>query len=72
MTIHDYLLRNFNLFRLEATYEIREDITDVLGRVGGVADADEVRVCGSARTGLVFWARPEQLQSVMLSFINGY
>ena len=42
LTIHDYLLRNFNLFRLEATYEIREDIADVLGRVGGVADSDEV------------------------------
>ncbi|GAA0161608.1 RNA helicase [Lithospermum erythrorhizon] len=26
LTLHDYLLRNFNLFRLESTYEIREDI----------------------------------------------
>ena len=34
LTFHDYLLRNFNLFRLEATYEIREDISDVIGRVG--------------------------------------
>lgn len=34
LTFHDYLLRNFNLFRLEATYEIREDISDVTGRVG--------------------------------------
>ena len=34
MTAHDYLLRNFNLFRLEATYEIREDIADVLQRIG--------------------------------------
>lgn len=33
LTAHDYLLRNFNLFRLEATYEIREDLTDVLSRV---------------------------------------
>lgn len=33
LTFHDYLLRNFNLFRLEATYEIREDISDVIGRV---------------------------------------
>ncbi len=23
LTLHDYLLRNFNLFRLEATYEVR-------------------------------------------------
>ena len=34
LTAHDYLLRNFSLFRLEATYEIREDIADVLARVG--------------------------------------
>ncbi|KAK7598066.1 hypothetical protein V9T40_006301 [Parthenolecanium corni] len=26
LTLHDYLLRNFNLFRLESTYEIRQDI----------------------------------------------
>ena len=36
LTCHDYLLRNFNLFRLEATYEIREDLADVLARVGPV------------------------------------
>jgi Intron-binding protein aquarius N-terminus len=30
LTFWDYLLRNFNLFRLEATYEIREDVTDNL------------------------------------------
>jgi len=41
LTIHDYLLRNFNLFRLEATYEIREDISDVLGRVGGTLEDDD-------------------------------
>lgn len=34
LTAHDYLLRNFSLFRLEATYEIREDLADVLSRVG--------------------------------------
>ena len=32
LTITDYLLRNFHLFRLEATYEIREDIADILPR----------------------------------------
>ena len=26
LTFHDYLLRNFHLFRLESTYEIRQDI----------------------------------------------
>jgi intron-binding protein aquarius len=30
LTFWDYLLRNFNLFRLEATYEIREDVNDTL------------------------------------------
>merc|ERR1719316_2120766 len=33
LTIHDYLLRNFNLFRLESTYEVREDIHDQLPRL---------------------------------------
>ncbi|XP_016335946.1 RNA helicase aquarius isoform X4 [Sinocyclocheilus anshuiensis] len=33
LTLHDYLLRNFNLFRLESTYEIRQDIEDVVLRM---------------------------------------
>ncbi|KAJ8045846.1 RNA helicase aquarius [Holothuria leucospilota] len=33
LTIHDYLLRNFNLFRLESTYEIRQDIEDAVSRL---------------------------------------
>ena len=36
LTFRDYLLRNFNLFRLEAAYEIREDISDVLTRMAPV------------------------------------
>ncbi len=32
LTFHDYLLRNFNLFRLESTYEIREDLALVVER----------------------------------------
>ena len=39
LTFQDYLLRNFNLFRLEATYEIREDISDVIGRVAAFRSA---------------------------------
>ena len=50
LTFHDYLLRNFNLFRLEATYEIREDLADVLKRVGAYADDD-------GRTRFSGWAR---------------
>ena len=33
LTLHDYLLRNFDLFRLESTYEIRQDIEDVVTRL---------------------------------------
>jgi len=38
LTIHDYLLRNFNLFRLESTYEIRENLHDQLPRTKAVQD----------------------------------
>ncbi|CAH8609976.1 unnamed protein product [Dicrocoelium dendriticum] len=33
LTLQDYLLRNFNLFRLESTYEIRLDIEDAVTRL---------------------------------------
>lgn len=33
LTIHDYLLRNFTLFRLESNYEIRQDVEDVVERM---------------------------------------
>jgi len=33
LTLHDYLLRNFELFRLESTYEIREDVEDIVSRM---------------------------------------
>ncbi|XP_006274043.1 RNA helicase aquarius [Alligator mississippiensis] len=33
LTLHDYLLRDFNLFRLESTYEIRQDIEDSVSRM---------------------------------------
>ena len=49
LTFADYLLRNFNLFRLEATYEIREDIADILKRVGPYLSDDE-RVRSHARS----------------------
>eukprot|EP00898_Chlorokybus_atmophyticus_P006825 jgi/Chlat1/7143/Chrsp57S06803 len=50
LTFYDYLLRNFNLFRLEATYEIREDIQDVVKRVNArVNEEDKVVFNGWAR-----------------------
>lgn len=33
LTLHDYLLRNFHLFQLESTYEIRQDIEDAVSRL---------------------------------------
>lgn len=44
LSFHDYLMRNFHLFRLEATYEIQEDIADVVGRMGAYLD-EEDRPC---------------------------
>ena len=50
LTLHDYLLRNFNLFRLESTYEIREDTHDVLKRMGArIGDDGETVFSGWAR-----------------------
>jgi intron-binding protein aquarius len=33
LTLHDYLLRNFHLFRLESTYEIRQDIENAVSHM---------------------------------------
>ncbi|BDA47113.1 probable NFX1-type zinc finger-containing protein 1 at C-terminar half [Coccomyxa sp. Obi] len=54
LTAHDYLLRNFSLFRLEATYEIREDIADVLSRVNATWDEAED---GTEKVAFRGWAR---------------
>eukprot|EP01103_Thecamoeba_quadrilineata_P002733 TRINITY_DN1262_c0_g2_i1.p1 TRINITY_DN1262_c0_g2~~TRINITY_DN1262_c0_g2_i1.p1 ORF type:complete len:1382 (+),score=283.84 TRINITY_DN1262_c0_g2_i1:49-4194(+) len=50
LTFHDYLLRNFNLFRLESTYEIREDIEDAVRRV-------MARKTSDGHTEFTGWAR---------------
>lgn len=39
-TLHDYLYRNLNLFRLESTFEIREDVVDSAKRIPARLDAD--------------------------------
>ena len=50
LTMRDYLMRNFKLLQLEATYEIREDIMDVLPRMGAHLDGDDqVKFSGWAR-----------------------
>jgi intron-binding protein aquarius len=33
LTFYDYLLRNYTLYRLESTYEIRQDVEDVVKRM---------------------------------------
>ena len=41
LTTYDYLLRNFNLFRLESTYEIREDLARCIWRIKPKLKEDE-------------------------------
>ncbi|KAI8818102.1 uncharacterized protein EV422DRAFT_602692 [Fimicolochytrium jonesii] len=55
LTIHDYLLRNFTLFRLESTYEIRQDIEDVVHRLQPRHNVD--RSSGDDETVFGGWAR---------------
>lgn len=53
LTIHDYLLRNFSLFRLESTYEIREDLQDQIPRMRSYLDPDmATQFAGHARMAL--------------------
>jgi intron-binding protein aquarius len=53
LTLPDYLLRNFHLFRLEAAYEVREDVADVLRRVAPYLGEDDAAHFGG-------WARMAQ------------
>lgn len=55
LTLHDYLLRNLQLFRLESTYEIRQDIEDAICRLSPwkTDDAEEPVYFGG-------WARMAQ------------
>lgn len=50
LTLHDYLLRNCNLFRLESTFEIRQDIEDAVSRMLPWRDEEgQVMFAGWAR-----------------------
>ena len=51
LTVHDYLLRSFNLYRLEACYEIREDVRRC------VKDLKPVHDTRKHRTILSGWSR---------------
>jgi intron-binding protein aquarius len=52
LTFHDYLLRNFNLFRLESTYEIRQDVEDVALRLRPRLDQGRTIFQGWSRASL--------------------
>ncbi|WJX17061.1 hypothetical protein P8452_07016 [Trifolium repens] len=53
LTLHDYLLRNFNLFRLESTYEIREDIQEAIPHLLAYINIDgETAFRGWSRMGV--------------------
>ena len=53
LTLHDYLLRNFKLFQLESTYEIRGDVEDAVNRLKPwSADDGQVIFGGWARMAL--------------------
>jgi len=50
LTLRDYLLRNFVLYRLESAYEVREDICDAVRRMGP-------KRAGLSGVGFGGWAR---------------
>jgi len=53
LTTHDYLLKNFNLYRLEATYEVRQDMEDCIRRMAPRLEANGSIVnTGWSRMGL--------------------
>ncbi|KAI9345230.1 hypothetical protein BDR26DRAFT_1005595 [Obelidium mucronatum] len=55
LTMHDYLLRNFNLYRLETAYEIRQDVEDAVKRLAPKYTPDVDSLSGS--TVFTGWAR---------------
>lgn len=53
LTMHDYLLRNLNLFRLESTYEIRSDMENIIPRMKPYTN-------GMGETQFAGWSRMAQ------------
>ncbi|XP_057663610.1 RNA helicase aquarius [Diorhabda carinulata] len=58
LTLHDYLLRNFNLFRLESTYEIRQDIEDAVSRLSP----------WKAEDGSIYWGGWARMAQPIINF----
>ncbi|KAI8808929.1 intron-binding protein aquarius-like protein [Cladochytrium replicatum] len=55
LTVHDYLLRNYNLYRLESIYSIRQDLEDVVRRLAPRYNPEHQTV--ENRTAFDGWAR---------------
>jgi intron-binding protein aquarius len=53
LTMHDYLLRNLNLFRLESTYDIRTDMEETIPRLKAINN-------GAGETQFQGWSRMAQ------------
>lgn len=76
LTLHDYLLRNCNLFRLESTFEIRQDIEDAVSRMLPWKDEEgEVMFAGWARMvcirlKCIFVRIPTQYFMIFIHFIQ--
>eukprot|EP01069_Polyplicarium_translucidae_P006192 Polyplicarium_translucidae@DN2920_c2_g1_i1.p1 len=49
LTVHDYLLRNFKLYRLESAYQIREDLEEAVWQMRPLRDTSGTRFLGSWR-----------------------
>eukprot|EP00397_Hematodinium_sp_SG-2012_P003433 GEMP01003441.1.p1 GENE.GEMP01003441.1~~GEMP01003441.1.p1 ORF type:complete len:1407 (+),score=338.32 GEMP01003441.1:43-4263(+) len=52
LTIHDYLLRNFHLFRSESSYSIRSDLQDIIARMQCIQEEGKIEFKGHARMAL--------------------
>ncbi|CBI31203.3 unnamed protein product, partial [Vitis vinifera] len=70
LTLHDYLLRNFNLFRLESTYEIREDIQEAPSSVTAAVTFSISKEAAKANLMNETCIVPDWLHNIFLGYGN--
>jgi len=68
LTFSDYLLRNFNLFRLEATHEIRDDVSDAVRRMQPSKDGKSFR--GWARMAMAIAKDDPRQEAIEFTYIG--